>query len=337
MTDLDPAEALEAGDPAKAASALNARRDAAPEERKRALRRLRAVADGNPELLVPLVDGVAAFLTDETRPIRLAAVKLLAAVAAEDPASVLRVCPAVADRLADDEELSFVRARAAETVGAVAVEHPEEAATPAVLADLTIGLAFDEPEVRTELARALERIAVGDPSRLAHRVETVADHLDDDEELVRYHLLTAILAVACARPERVDPVRSLVVDRLDDESPYVRGRAAELLGVLGPNRSDDDDPPALSPSADAEADGYRFEAARTGFTRVRLAGCGVDRNDDAPESSFGPDSLGTVDGVRSTSEAVVEAIRRTDERPCPHCGGDLPDGAPVCPSCGSPL
>jgi hypothetical protein len=53
------------------------------------------------------------------------------------------VVDALAERLADDEEFYYVRARSAEALGYVAVDSPEGVTDPETLADLRIGLEFD--------------------------------------------------------------------------------------------------------------------------------------------------------------------------------------------------
>jgi hypothetical protein len=98
-----------------------------------------------------------------------------------------------------------------------------------MLADLRIGLSFDEPEVKEKLSKTLEHVALGDPERLAHHVSTLAEHLDDEDELVRYHLCTALMIVGCESPETLTEVSNALDARLDDENVYVRGRAVEAL------------------------------------------------------------------------------------------------------------
>ena len=40
--------------------------------------------------------------------------------------------------------------------------------SPELLADLRIGLSFDEPVMKEMLAEAIEHVALGDPGRLTH-------------------------------------------------------------------------------------------------------------------------------------------------------------------------
>jgi HEAT repeat protein len=62
-----------------------------------------------------------------------------------------------------EDEFYYVRARCAEALGYIAVETPEAVTDPDILADLRIGLAFDEPEGKEKLAKALAHVALGGP------------------------------------------------------------------------------------------------------------------------------------------------------------------------------
>ena len=172
------------------------------DDRKTTIQSLQSVAADRPALVGSLCPVLATFLEDEERSIRLSTAKLFVAVGEADAASVEPVVDALADRLTDDEEFYYVRARCAEALGYVALDHPEVVTSPEILADLRIGLSFDEPEVKEKLAKALEHVALGDPGRLAHQVSSLAEHLDGDQELVRYHLCTALVLMAMTPPRR---------------------------------------------------------------------------------------------------------------------------------------
>jgi hypothetical protein len=241
---------------------------------------------------------------------------------------VVPAVPSLADRLADDDEFYYVRARCAEALGYVAVDAPEAVTGPETLADLRIGLAFDEPEVREKLAKALAHVALGDPSRLRHRVASLADHLDDENELVRYHLCTALVVVGCAHPAKLAEAAEPLSERLADENPYVQGRAAEALGLLAASETGIEGAPPLGDVAG------EHEESPT-FLTDRLAFC---RRQGAPEQSGeAPDGVGTIESIREATEEVVEAMTAPDGSACPHCGLDLPEsGPPMCPRCGAP-
>ncbi|WP_049901484.1 HEAT repeat domain-containing protein [Natrinema sp. J7-1] len=299
------------------------------EARKRALRAVRTDAEERPGAFDGLAAPLATFLVDDDRAVRLTCAKLFVALAASDPSVALAAIDPLAERLADDEEFYYVRARCAEALGYVALEFPAAGSDPEILADLRIGLSFDDPAVKTKLAKALACVALGDSSRLRHRVPSLAEQLDDDTELVRYHLCTALVAVGCEHPERMSEAASDLRERLDDESPYVRGRAAEGLALsrrsdassepsldLGRVVSEDDDPPA-------------FLTDRVRFLRASLA--------DDEESEGTRTGLGTVESIRDGLDDIVEAITSPDSAECQHCGLDLPEGGPpMCPRCGAP-
>lgn len=293
--------------------------------RKTAIRPLRQLAETRPSLLEPIVSALTAFLTDEQRSIRLTTVKLFVTVAEADPDAVSSVAPSLADRLADEDEFYYVRARAAEALGYVALEYPEIAASPEVLADLRIGLTFDEAEVREKLAKALEYIALGDQGRLSHHVDDLARQLDDPNELVRYHLCTAIVAVSCTHPDALSGSIDALTDRLDDESPFVRGRALEAMGILAQSDSDASIP-EIQPAADDDAAQFLVD-------RVRFAT--DDTSDETGDGTLA--EVGTIRSIRERTDEVVRELTTADGESCPHCGASLPSlGPPLCPRCGGP-
>lgn len=306
------------------------RLDAADTEtRKRALRAVRTVAEEPPHSFGDLAGPFARFLTDEDRAVRLTTAKLFVTLARSDPAAVLPAVDEVADRLADDSEFYYVRARCAEALGYVAVDSPDAVTDPETLADLRIGLSFDEPEVKQKLAKTLAYVALGDPDRLRHQVDSLAEHLDDDEALVRYHLCTALVVVGCVHPAKLVDATDALRARLADENPYVRGRAAEALGLLAGSDGSIESIPDVD-DVDAEDDeAPSFLTDRLRFCRHRLA--------EEPSGSP-PAGVGTIESVREGTDDVVEAMTSSDDGACPHCGLALPEDAPpMCPRCGAPL
>ncbi|SIQ72945.1 HEAT repeat-containing protein [Haladaptatus litoreus] len=300
------------------------------EERKETVRALRSLADDDPSALKPLVPTLSGFLTDDERSVRLTMAKLLVAIAETDPDTVVPAVPALGERLADDEEFYYVRARSAEALGYVAREHPDAVASPEVVADLQVGLSFDEPEVKEKLAKALEHIALGDPTRLKHQVSTLATHLDDESELVRYHLCTTLVVVGCESPESVADATDSLTARLDDESAHVRGRAAEALGVLASANIEKSSVPA---SFFEEFDGRQEDDEPFARRRKRFV---LEAVDEVAVGGEGGDEIGTVEGVRATTSEAVAEITATDGE-CPHCGLALPkQSPPMCSRCGGP-
>jgi hypothetical protein len=295
------------------------------DDRKALLRSLRTVADDCTSLFAPLLPALEPFLEDDERSVRLTTAKLVARVAKSRPGAAVPLVPSLSDRLGDDDEFYYVRARTAEALGYVALEYPETVATPELLADLSVGLSFDEPEVREKLARALECVALGNPRRLRHQVPKLVDHLDDENDLVRYHLYTALVAVGTEFPERLADATDALVAGLTDETSHVRGRAAEALGLLA--RADHED--VTVPEATLRAMHADDDEAVDAFVvdRVRFA-LGADT----------PDDVGTTRGVRETTDEAAETVQTPDDTgDCSHCGLTLPaDGPPMCPRCGAP-
>lgn len=299
------------------------------EDRKRALHALRRVADDQPNALSPHLSKLTPYLTDDSRSVRLTTAKLFVAAAEVDPDTVVTVISALADRLADEDEFYYVRARAAETLGYVALVHPDEVNSPEILADLRIGLSFDKPEVKEKLAKALEFVALGNPRRLKHQVSKLAEHFDDESELVRYHLCTAVAVVGCEYPDALVDARDELVGRLVDENAFVRGRAAEALGLL--IREEIEETSLLDTELAAiENDEESFVTDRVLFAQ--------SASGDQEYSGALPSEIGTVEGIWRTTDDTVEEITSPDgDDECPHCGLALPeDGPPYCPRCGVP-
>jgi HEAT repeat protein len=295
--------------------------------RKRALRATRALAEQRPRVFDGLTAPLTTFLTDDDRAVRLTTAKLFVTLARSEPTVVVPVVESLAARVADDAEFYYVRARCAEALGYVALDHPGEVSDPETLADFRVGLSFDEPEVKEKLAKALAYVALGDPGRLRHQASSLAEHLDDESTLVRYHLCTALVVVGCERPEKLSGSEGELRERLTDDSPYVQGRAAEALALLAQSRVTVDPIPDLDGIDVVDDDTPSFLTDRVRFARRVL------EDGDQPV----PDRLGTVDAVRAGMDDVVAEMKSHDGDDCPHCGLDLPPGGPpTCPRCGAP-
>lgn len=316
---------------------LDRLRDAETGARKATLQELRTLAADRAPAVAPLVDELTPFLDDDERPVRLTAAKLFVELARSEPGECASAVPALADRLADETEFYYVRGRCAEALGYVALDRPDEVAAPEVLADLRVGLSFDEPEVKRKLAKALECVAVGDPGRLRHRASDLADHLDDGDAVVRYHLTTALVAVGCDHPGALADASDAIEARLNDENAYVRGRAAAAVGLLARAEGAGDVPTDVSAAlADAD-DPFVAERARYALAAVeeRAGDDGaVDRRDG--EATTG--EIASLEAIRARSDEIVDEITAPDaESRCPHCGFAFSgDGPSTCPKCGAP-
>ncbi len=308
--------------------AFRAYETAETEQRKQLLRSIRSLATDDVDAVSPFVSVLALFLTDDNRSVRLTTAKLFVVIASEDPDAVVAVVDSLTERLADEEEFYYVRARSAEALGYVAVDYPAAVATPELLADLRVGLSFDEPEVKEKLAKALEYVALGNPRRLRHQVQNLSEHLDDENELVRYHLSTALVAVGCKYPDALsDAVDSLVV-RLEDECAYVQGRAAEALWLSG--RTDSELPAASRKQLTLLTDD------ELPFVRDR-AHVALSVESETSDAQSIPEPVGSLDAIRNRTDEIVADMTTPDGDECPHCGLSLPeDGPPMCPQCGAP-
>jgi HEAT repeat protein len=228
------------------------------------------------------------LLRDEERSVRLTTAKLFVAAADADPEAVVPMVPALAGRLAADEEFYYVRARSAE---------------------------------------ALEYVALGDPGRLAHQVSSLAEHLDDDQELVRYHVGTALVLVGCDSPETLAAARDALAARLTDENVYVRGRAAEALGLFTRSETTDSVLPEseLVTVADDE-ESFAAERARFALGATSEGDASRDSADGigAVESVHGT-TQGIVENITAPDaddECPHCGLALPEDGPpmCPRCG-----------------
>jgi len=319
-------ELLAAGRLEEVRACLDHLETVASDDRKAVLRSLRDLAADRSAAFEGITPALVSFLDDE-RAVRLTAVKLLVAVAEDVPEVVRPVVDPLADRLADDEEFYFVRARSAEALGYVALADPEAVATPEVVAELRIGLEFDEPEVTAKLAKALAHVALADPRRLRHQVGKLAAHLDDEQAVVRYHLCTALVATGCEHPNALADGRDALVARLDDDNEYVRGRVAEALGLYAGAVAEPDLPvDDIERLADDESS---FVASRGTFALTAL---------DLADEPDVTDGIAEIEAIRDATDGIADEITSpATDGECPHCGIELPDGGPpVCPGCGAP-
>jgi len=166
--------------------------------------------------------------------------------------------------------------------------------------------------------------ALGEPDRLRHQVDSLAEHLDDDNDLVRYHLCTALVVIGCAYPRKLDDATAPLREQLDDDNPYVRGRAAEAFGLLARSDVTTEWRSDIVVSAVEDDDAPSFLTDRVRFCRRQ-------------QSGSAPDGVGTIESVRAGTDDVVAEMTTPDEGECPHCGLALAEsGPPMCPRCGAP-
>lgn len=328
-TDLPPVDEvtqqLRNGADESGSESLRAYQGADPDRQKELLRSVRSMAADRSAVLHPFSHELVPYLTDENRSVRLTAAKLFVALSRANPDAAVDDVDALAGRLADGEEFYYVRARSAEALGYVAVDYPDDVATPDLLADLLVGLSFDEPEVREKLAKALAYIALGDPSRLRHQSSDLVEQLDTEEDLVRYHLCTALVAVGCEYPTALSDDVDALSTRLEDECPHVRGRAAEALGLVARTASDTSRLPdeRLATLIEDGEEPFVIE-------RARFAVAAMDGTADPS------DEIGSLESIRERTDEIVDEITAPDGE-CPHCGRAVPqNGPPLCPHCGIP-
>jgi HEAT repeat protein len=269
----------------------------------------------------PAVD---VLLTADDRSVRLTVAKAVSTFAAADPEAATPLASALVDRL--DDEFYFVRGRAAEAVGHLAVADPDAIETATVIARLLNALSLDRDETRQHVTGALARVALGDSKALRTVTDDIAEHLDDDDPVVRYHLTTALAAVATEYPGYCRSVTDAVGSQLTDDTEYVRGRAVETLALVATV-----DPTAVTDHEDTlnqHTDDESFVAERVQFALEVVAS----------ETAEPPDGIGDCEAIAAATAQIVEEITASDAEGCPHCGEVVGDAAvPFCPACGAPL
>jgi uncharacterized protein YjbI with pentapeptide repeats len=164
-------------------------------------------------------------------------------------------------------------------------------------------------------------------------MEIPTDDIDERDigpgaDLAGAALDDAVLAGATLSDARLADAAAALAGRLSDENPFVRGRAAEALGLLA--RAEGDGALPESTLEALAADDDSFVADRALFA--------LDARADPCEDRRRPEEVGNLDGVRATTAEAAEAIGAPDgDEACPHCGLALPaHGPPMCPGCGAP-
>ncbi len=107
---------LEQGEKADALTALERLSMAGAADQQACLRSLKAAADDQPKLFDGVLTSLTVFLQNSERPTRLTTAKLFVTVSESAPDSVVPVVPTLAERLADESEFYYVRARCAEAL-----------------------------------------------------------------------------------------------------------------------------------------------------------------------------------------------------------------------------
>jgi HEAT repeat protein len=323
VSDLPDDLVAAAGNP-ESESLADRIRDANPDTTKACADRLRSVTADDPSALDTVRPTVEALLTDDDRSVRLTVTKAVARFARAETESATVFAPALVNRL--DDDFYFVRGRAAEALGHLALADPDAIETATVIARLLNALSLDREEICQEVTGALARIALGDPKALRTVTDDIADDLGDDDPAVRYYLTTAIVAVATEYPGYCRSVTDTVGTRLSDDDEYVRGRAAEVLGLVATVDSD-----ALTDYRsvlEQQTDDDSFVAERAQFALA------VAETGTAEQSG----DIGDCAAIAAETADIVDAITTADGEGCPHCGE--PGGgaaAPFCPTCGAPL
>jgi len=134
--------------------------------------------------------------------------------------------------------------------------------------------------------------------------------------------------IGCAYPRKLDDATAPLRERLDDDDPYVRGRAAEALGLLARSDVVTEWSSDIFASTVEDDDAPSFLTDRVRFSRRQLS---------VEQSRAAQDGVATIESVRAGTDDVVAEMTTPDEGECPHCGLTLAESEPpMCPRCGAP-
>jgi len=192
-----------------------------------AIRTVESVIEDRPEVGVAAVDRLTDCL-DDTRPIRLYAVRSLATVAERYPDAVVEVAPAVIDELSHQN--SLLNAAATQFLLAVAEHKPAAAldATPAIASLLSP----TPTRARRQALSVLSVIAEAFPEEVRPLVPQLCSLLDADDDLYRVSCTATLGHVTSAYPDAATPVVPTLLDELTAYDPELRGNAVGILGDI---------------------------------------------------------------------------------------------------------
>ncbi|EMA52589.1 MULTISPECIES: HEAT repeat domain-containing protein [Halococcus] len=238
-----------------------------------------ALADQDPDVVVPVVPTLLDRLAEDHSVVLKESLTALALVADERPAELTDGVPALVDLL--DHDLPLVRTFAARVVRPLAAEHPEWFATElddllatldSEITNLVEGL--EEPPMgglstfeqyraigeegrkrqlaaRAVAANVVVAVAEADSGALVEHVPAVVDLLDSDDTLLVTTSADVIASVAEDYPEAVSDATDPLCACLDTHDGAVRANAVTALGYIG---DDSAVGPLREVANDAEAD-----------------------------------------------------------------------------------
>ena len=245
-----------------------------PTIRTVALRALGAVANDDPERVIPHLEDLRTHLDDEFLASTTAATAVFGFVAEEHPDAVASAVPDLVDLL--DQEPPLLRFRAAMALKSLLLEH-RDAFVPQ--ADQLVDVLVDGPRVdipdpdgpeipedqREDVreliesrekefnqdaarskgvfefaANAVVEIAEEDPDELLDRVDDIATMVDAEQPLVRAAVIDTLATLAETDPDAVAPAVDALRNQLDDEHEYIRAHAVRALGFAEATDAADD-------------------------------------------------------------------------------------------------
>lgn len=268
-------------------------------ERDRALLALHELAPHHPDEVRPAVPSMLAFLerTGERRESeeprrpndpfqapparesrdtgRAAAAETVVAVADEHPETVLDAVGRIEPLLSDSD--ASVRAAACDVANVIASERPAEARPLIdVLADLLLNDA--KHPVPWKSAGALATLADSYPEDLVTEIScdvvAASELLSDSDRDVRRVGVTLLSYVGEYHPEAMGPVQDDLLNCLTDDDPGVRANAARALGDAGDVRAVDRVEAVAR--TDSEPDVQEVAAAAAAKVRDREGSSGAD-------------------------------------------------------------
>ncbi len=192
-----------------------------------AIRTVSSVIEDRPEIGITAVDKLVDRL-DDTRPIRLYAVRSLATIAERYPETVVEITPQIVNELT--RKNSLLNAAATQFLLAVAEHKPVAAldATPAIASLLSP----TPTRARRQALSVLSVIAEAFPEEVRPLVPQLCSLLEADDDLYRISCTAALGHVTSAYPDAATPVVPTLLDELSAYNPELRGNAVGILGDI---------------------------------------------------------------------------------------------------------
>jgi hypothetical protein len=187
-----------------------------------------------------VVDSVPALATvlHDVNEGRQYAAYALCRVAADHPAEVRPVVPALREVIVDESASTNERLSATAALGRVTGEYPD-AALP-VVDDLAELLEVEHTKLRNNAIGVLGDVAKLHQDQIAPYASELARFVDAGDAFTRVNTTAALSRLAETHPEAIEPSTERFVERLTDDNAFVRENVCWALGYLRAEAARDD-------------------------------------------------------------------------------------------------